>query len=81
MSLLAVIPGLAPGLLALLPQLLLLLFALFVVLLSPRTWWRALGYTVRRPKWALLLVLTAGGRLVLGTMSGNLLGFTFDGND
>ncbi len=61
MSLLAVIPGLAPGLLALLPQLLLLLFALFVVLLSPRTWWRALGYTVRRPKWALLLVLTAGG--------------------
>ncbi|MEE3231435.1 MAG: PQQ-binding-like beta-propeller repeat protein [Planctomycetota bacterium] len=60
MSLLAVIPGLAPGLLALLPQLLLLLFALFVVLLSPRTWWRALGYTVRRPKWALLLVLTAG---------------------
>ena len=42
MSLLAVIPGLAPGLLALLPQLLLLLFALVVVLLSPRTWWRAL---------------------------------------
>ena len=80
MSLLAVMPGLAPGLLARLPQFL-LLFALFVVLLSPRTWWRALGYTVRRPKWALLLVLTAGGRLVLGTMSGNLLGFTFDGND
>ena len=80
MSLLAVMPGLAPGLLARLPQFL-LLFALFVVLLSPRTWWRVLGYTVRRPKWALLLVLTAGGRLVLGTMSGNLLGFTFDGND
>lgn len=80
MSLLAVMPGLAPGLLALLPQFL-LLFALFVVLLSPRTGWRVFGYTVRRPKWALLLVLTAGGRLVLGTMSGNLLGFTFDGND
>ena len=61
MSLLAVIPGLAPGLLALLPQFLLLLFALFVVLLSPRTWWRTLGYIVRRPKWALLLVVTAGG--------------------
>ena len=61
MSLLAVIPGLAPGLLALLPQLLLLLFALVVVLLSPRTWWRALVYSVRRPQWLLGLVLFAGG--------------------
>ena len=61
MSLLAVIPGLAPGLLAFLPQFLLLLFALFVVLLSPRTWWRVLGYTVRRPKWALLLGFTFDG--------------------
>ena len=61
MSLLAVIPGLAPGLLALLPQLLLLLFALVVVLLSPRTWWRTLVYSVRRPQWFLGLVLFAAG--------------------
>ena len=57
MSLLAVIPGLAPGLLALLPQILLLLFALLVLLLSPRTWWRTLVYSLRRPRWIFALVL------------------------
>ncbi|MFP6739116.1 MAG: PQQ-binding-like beta-propeller repeat protein [Planctomycetota bacterium] len=60
MSLLAVIPGLAPGLLALLPQILLLLFALVVLLLSPRTWWRTLVYSCRRPQWILALLLGAG---------------------
>ena len=60
MSQLAVIPGLAPGLLALLPQIILLLFALVVVLLSPRTWWRALVYSIRRPQWILALALISG---------------------
>ena len=61
MSLLAVIPGLAPGLLALLPQLLLLLFALVLLLLSPRTWWRAFLYSVRRPQWVVALALVVAG--------------------
>ena len=60
MSLQAVIPGLAPGLFALLPQVLLLLFALVVLLLSPRTWWRTLVYSLRRPQWILGLVLVLG---------------------
>ena len=60
MSLQAVIPGLAPGLFALLPQILLLLFALVVLLLSPRTWWRTLVYSLRRPQWILGLVLALG---------------------
>ncbi len=57
MSLQAVIPGLAPGLFALLPQVLLLLFALVVLLLSPRTWWRTLVYSLRRPQWVFAIAL------------------------
>ena len=45
----AVIPGLAPGLVAILPQLFLLVVATMAMLFSPRTWWRLTLTAVRHP--------------------------------
>lgn len=64
-SVLAVIPGLAPGLVAILPQLLLLLLAALALVFSPRAWWRLAVAALRRPLWSLAV---AGGAaaIVLG---------------
>lgn len=61
----AVIPGLAPGLVALVPQLLLLLLAVVFLVLSPRTWWRLVVASARRPLRALVFLGVAVG-FVLG---------------
>lgn len=45
----ALIPGIAPGLVAIFPQLLILALAMLGLVLSPRSWWRFLRYTARHP--------------------------------
>ncbi len=69
----AVIPGLAPGFVAILPQLLLFLVTTMALLFSPRTWWRALVAAARRPLWsaATLIVcvgIVAGGSQLLARL-------------
>ena len=45
----ALIPGIAPGLVAIFPQLLILALAMLGLVLSPRSWWRFLRYAARHP--------------------------------
>ena len=61
----AVIPGLAPAFVAILPQVLLLLVLGMALLFSPRTWWRLLRSCLQRPLRS-LLTLTVVGLLGVG---------------
>ena len=45
----ALIPGIAPGLVAIFPQLLILALAMLGLVLSPRSWWRFIRYAARHP--------------------------------
>ena len=45
----ALIPGIAPGLVAIFPQLLILAVAMLGLVLSPRSWWRFIRYAARHP--------------------------------
>ncbi|HVR73311.1 MAG TPA: PQQ-binding-like beta-propeller repeat protein [Planctomycetota bacterium] len=54
----AVVPGLAPGLIALLPQLIVLLFTMLALLASPSAWWRVIRYAARHPARSALAALS-----------------------
>ena len=47
MNFVAVIPGVAPGLVAILPLIATLALATLFFLASPRTWWRGLNGSIR----------------------------------
>lgn len=59
----AVIPGLAPSLVAILPQLVLISFATLALLVSPRAWWRI---AVRAAKHPLRAAGIVSGGLAIG---------------
>src|SRR5688572_2084083 len=50
----ALIPGIAPGLVAIFPQLLIIALAMLGLVLSPRSWWRFIRHAARHPVRVLL---------------------------